>query len=63
MMRWIGIVLAVLLFPASCGDDTSTSSTAEFCRLDKRVSAVRWAIYGPPLREGHGEIVSSPLGP
>ena len=62
MMRWIGIVLAVLLFPASCGDDTSTSSTAEFCRLDKRVAAVRWAI-GPPLREGPREIVSSPQGP
>jgi hypothetical protein len=29
---------------------------AEYCRLDKRASAVRWAIYGPPFSEGPAEI-------
>lgn len=65
MMRWLGIALTVLLCAASCGDDDATTAeaglneearSAEFCRLDQRASAVRWAIYGPPFAEGPTEI-------
>ena len=65
MTCWIAIVLAVLFLAASCGDDDATTSeaglneearSAQFCRLDRRAAAVRWAIYGPPFTEGPEEV-------
>ena len=34
----------------------SDDRVAEYCRLDRRWSAVRWAIYGPPFSESPEEV-------
>ena len=46
------VVGGALIGSGPGGDDRA----AEYCRLDKRWSAVRWAIYGPPFTESPSEI-------
>ena len=49
-----GVVAAswTLFGPNPHGEDRA----AQYCQVDRRASAVRWAIYGPPFTEGPEEI-------
>ena len=52
----VGVVGAVAAGWALVGPVDDEDRVAEFCRLDERASAVRWAIYGPPFTESPEEI-------
>lgn len=53
----VGVAGAVAAGWALSGSGPSSEDRAEeYCRLDERASAVRWAIYGPPFTEGPEEI-------
>jgi hypothetical protein len=53
----VGAAGAVAMGWALTGRNSDDESrAAEYCQLDERVSAVRWAVYGPPFSESTEEI-------